>query len=148
MARTPKKTHPMTAVWRERFGEYIRERRKLSGHSSQDSLAEVAGLSREMVNIVETGKRDYGIDQALLLLVCAETKTREDALDLDPIGRVAMTVRGINSLSSKEIDACKVILEALNDPNRRHDAETYLGLLSRNKVKSGQRKEGAGGRGP
>jgi DNA-binding XRE family transcriptional regulator len=118
----------MTQVWRQRLGAHIRRRRVDAGHS-QDSLAATAGLSRETVNKVENGRGDYGIDQALLLLVCAETKEIEDALQLDPVVQIVAAARGINNLSPREIEACRTLLEAMHDPKRKNQAETYIKLL-------------------
>lgn len=128
MARTPKKPHPMLTIWRKRFGDWIRQRRELSGHSSQDGFGEFTRLSRTTVNIIENGTRSYGIDEGLTALMYAEAKTEVDAERLDPIRTILAAIKGINALTAEEIQACYTVIEALNGKNRVL-AQNFLGIL-------------------
>jgi Predicted transcriptional regulators len=129
MARTPKKPHAMTLIWRKKLGEWIRERRESNNHS-QDSFGSMIGLSVKTINVIENGSWDYGIDEALAAIACVNVAKKEDLIATDPVLLLVSAVKGLNALSAEELAACRTILAALNDRKKKNNALTFLRALN------------------
>lgn len=98
----------MEPVWLKRLGNEVAERRK-KVNGKQEAFADSIRLSRQTMGIIEAGKRSYGIGPLLQVLAGIES---------DPVKSLVGMGRELNSLDGETIEACRIIVEAVNDDRR------------------------------
>lgn len=125
MARTAKDPHAMTILWRKKLGKWLRDRIKNAEHT-QDSFGETVGLSLKTVNVIVNGSRDYGIDEALTAIACSDVEDNGAMKYTDPVWMLVSSLKGFNALDAHEIEACRIMLVAMNDSRMRPHAEIFL----------------------
>jgi len=110
----------MLEIWLARIAEEVKRRLPPKrGPEKREVTAEKYGLSRAQLNIIENGKRDYGI--SFLLRFLAGPKPTDD-----PVKVLIEGMENWKKLSAEDMYACRLLVKALSTSDKRRQIALNL----------------------